>query len=199
MGVWGSRGGGRGLLSRFEAHKEDFFGFQRTFKWQFCWISAPTQQLCGSKPCYKPNRVNWWPSVRSSWIPCLVHWLDWLNVEQTLYNNWLSKYRALVKTLVNTAELLKRLESLTKYSFCIAIFHRLSGRLDLLINQIKQNTDEDLIEDSDLLVYEDKGKNIFIFVVVVVICIQICFKMRMKLDIFMLCPFHRDNPWSPWI
>lgn len=27
-----------------------------------------------------------------------------------------------------------------------------------MINQIKQNTDEDLIEDSDLLVYEDKRK-----------------------------------------
>lgn len=40
--------------------------------------------------------------------------------------------------------------------------HRLSGRLDLLINQIKQNTDHDLIEDTDLLVYEDKG-NVSIF------------------------------------
>lgn len=39
------------------------------------------------------------------------------------------------------------------------ILPRLSGRLDLLINQIKQNTDEDLIEDSDLLVYEDKRKS----------------------------------------
>lgn len=40
--------------------------------------------------------------------------------------------------------------------------NRLSGRLDLLVNQIKQNTDHDLVEDSDLLVYEDKGKH-FIF------------------------------------
>lgn len=40
--------------------------------------------------------------------------------------------------------------------------NRLGGRLDLLINQIKQNTDHDLIEDTDLLVYEDKG-NVSIF------------------------------------
>lgn len=44
----------------------------------------------------------------------------------------------------------------------IVSLNRLSGRLDLLVNQIKQNTDHDIIEDSDLLVYEDKGnKNIF--------------------------------------
>lgn len=34
---------------------------------------------------------------------------------------------------------------------------RLSGRLELLVNQIKQNTDQDIVEDGDLLVYEDKG------------------------------------------
>lgn len=34
---------------------------------------------------------------------------------------------------------------------------RLSGRLELLVNQIKQNTDQDIVEDADLLVYEDKG------------------------------------------
>lgn len=39
---------------------------------------------------------------------------------------------------------------------------RLSGRLELLVSQIKQNTDQDIVEDGDLLVYEDKG-----------ICIQI--------------------------
>ncbi|XP_031621725.1 WD repeat-containing protein 43 [Contarinia nasturtii] len=36
---------------------------------------------------------------------------------------------------------------------------KLSGRLDLLVNQIKQNTDHDIIEDSDLLVYEDKDSS----------------------------------------
>lgn len=41
--------------------------------------------------------------------------------------------------------------------------NRLSGRLDLLINQIKQNTDHDLIEDTDLLVYEDKGNGSIFF------------------------------------
>lgn len=35
---------------------------------------------------------------------------------------------------------------------------RLSGRLDLLLSQIKQNTDQDIVEDTDLVVYEDKGK-----------------------------------------
>lgn len=42
---------------------------------------------------------------------------------------------------------------------------RLSGRLDLLVNQIKQNTDSDIVEDSELLVFEDKSnffKNIHI-------------------------------------
>lgn len=45
----------------------------------------------------------------------------------------------------------------TAITNCFSLIFRLSGRLDLLVNQIKQNTDHDIVEDSDLLVYEDKG------------------------------------------
>lgn len=38
----------------------------------------------------------------------------------------------------------------------LLLLYRLSGRLDLLVNQIKQNTDHDIVEDSELLVFEDK-------------------------------------------
>lgn len=38
-------------------------------------------------------------------------------------------------------------------------YNRLSGRLDLLVGQIKQNTDEEIVEDTNLLVYEDEGKH----------------------------------------
>lgn len=33
----------------------------------------------------------------------------------------------------------------------------MSGRLDLLVSQIKQNTDRDIVQDTNLLVYEDQG------------------------------------------
>lgn len=36
--------------------------------------------------------------------------------------------------------------------------NRLGGRLDLLVSQIKTNTEEDTLASENLLVYEDRGK-----------------------------------------
>lgn len=35
--------------------------------------------------------------------------------------------------------------------------YRLSGRLDLLINQIQRNTEEDAIDNENVLIYKDEG------------------------------------------
>lgn len=38
------------------------------------------------------------------------------------------------------------------------IICRLGGRLDLLVSQIKANTEDDILASENLLVYEDNGK-----------------------------------------
>lgn len=37
------------------------------------------------------------------------------------------------------------------------LLFRLSGRLNLIMSQLKQNTDDELLDDANLLVYEDQG------------------------------------------